>query len=387
MNEENKEQLEQDAQIKEQKFDLKPFIKYGVISVVILLVIVIGLYSLKSFTSSMFSGKSEKKEIDNNLLNSVDGELNLKDYKKENKIQELITPPIKQKEVNATLPPKPEFILDKEKKKPKVTLNPTIIKGVGATMVTLNTQSNTTSSNKEGKVDEEKTEEVVKKSDDSIFNDEEYKGDLYAPTKASMLAFDPNLTITKGSFLRCSLKTKLVSDVSGSLACILGDDVYSSNGSVLLLEKGSIITGSFKSANAKDDSNRMFVIWQEIRTPNNVVVPLFSGSTDELGGSGIEGYIDRKWALRFSSAILVSIIDDLTAGATEMLGNSSGDNKDNVNVDFSSTAETASEMATEVLKKFINIKPTIYKNQGDIVGIYVNRDIDFSSVYEIKRKR
>ena len=32
----------------------------------------------------------------------------------------------------------------------------------------------------------------------------------------------------------------------------------------------------------------------------------------------------------------------------------------------------------------INIPPLIYQNQGGIVGIYVARDVDFSSVYELK---
>ena len=32
----------------------------------------------------------------------------------------------------------------------------------------------------------------------------------------------------------------------------------------------------------------------------------------------------------------------------------------------------------------INIPPLIYQNQGGIVGIYVARDVDFSSVYELR---
>ena len=46
-------------------------------------------------------------------------------------------------------------------------------------------------------------------------------------------------------------------------------------------------------------------------------------------------------------------------------------------------------MANTALEKFINIQPTLYKNHGDIVGVYVNRDIDFSKVYKlnVKRKR
>ena len=42
-------------------------------------------------------------------------------------------------------------------------------------------------------------------------------------------------------------------------------------------------------------------------------------------------------------------------------------------------------MANTALEKFINIEPTLYKNQGDIVGVYVNRDIDFSKVYRLTK--
>jgi type IV secretion system protein VirB10 len=43
-----------------------------------------------------------------------------------------------------------------------------------------------------------------------------------------------------------------------------------------------------------------------------------------------------------------------------------------------------SKLAEKVLDSTINIPPLIYQNQGGIVGIYVARDVDFSSVYELK---
>ena len=49
-----------------------------------------------------------------------------------------------------------------------------------------------------------------------------------------------------------------------------------------------------------------------------------------------------------------------------------------------STTANTSKLAEKVLDSTINIPPLIYQNQGGIVGIYVARDVDFSSVYELR---
>ena len=47
------------------------------------------------------------------------------------------------------------------------------------------------------------------------------------------------------------------------------------------------------------------------------------------------------------------------------------------------TRDSTQQMANTALEEFIKIKPVLYRNQGDIVGVYVNRDIDFSKVYKL----
>lgn len=210
-------------------------------------------------------------------------------------------------------------------------------------------------------------------------------GEVFQPTAAKFSNFNSSLLLPKGTYIGCALQTKLVSEVKGGISCIVSNNVYSANGHTLLIEKGSMMTGAYSSGELDDGSSRLFVIWQEIRTPNNIVIPVYSGATDPLGAAGLEGYVNHHYMKRFSAAILLSVIDDSLAILANEL---SRKNNSNYRGDYTeNTREQASEIANTALKGTMNIKPTLYKNQGDLVGVYVNKDIDFSKVYQLKRKQ
>ena len=42
------------------------------------------------------------------------------------------------------------------------------------------------------------------------------------------------------------------------------------------------------------------------------------------------------------------------------------------------------DLANTVVEAQINIPPTLEKNQGDTVSIFVARDLDFSGVYDLR---
>ncbi|HFN3583444.1 TPA: hypothetical protein ACHFM5_002786, partial [Enterobacter hormaechei] len=51
------------------------------------------------------------------------------------------------------------------------------------------------------------------------------------------------------------------------------------------------------------------------------------------------------------------------------------------------TRAATAEMAKTTLENSISIPPTMYLNQGDVLGIMTGTDINFSSVYQLRLKK
>jgi len=182
------------------------------------------------------------------------------------------------------------------------------------------------------------------------------------------------LLLPKGAFLDCTLETAIDSTLPGMTTCIMATDTFGVDGQVVLLERGTKLVGETRGQ-VQQGSARVFVLWNEARTPTGVIVPLASPGADELGRSGLAGTVDRHFWERFGAAILVSVIDGTIQAAVAGRGNGG-----TVVVNPSSTQD----VMTEVLKGTINIPPTVVKHQGDRIQVLVARDLDFRSVYELR---
>jgi type IV secretion system protein VirB10 len=183
------------------------------------------------------------------------------------------------------------------------------------------------------------------------------------------------LLLPKGAFLDCTLETAIDSTLPGMTTCVMATDTFGVDGQVVLLERGTKLVGETRGQ-VQQGSARVFVLWNEARTPTGVIVPLASPGADELGRSGLPGQVDRHFWERFGAAMLVSVID----GGIQAAVQSSRGNSGTVIVNPSGTQD----VMTEVLKGTINIPPTVIKHQGDRIQILVARDLDFRSVYELK---
>ena len=187
------------------------------------------------------------------------------------------------------------------------------------------------------------------------------------PTRRFLLA--------KGAFIDCTLETAIDSTLPGMTTCITATDTFSSDGTVVLLERGTKLIGETRGQ-VQQGVARVFVLWTEARTPTGIVVPLDSPGADELGRSGLSGEVNRHFWDRFGAAILISTLDGAVQAAVE-----SGSRGGGAVIYNPSTSES---VVTDVLKNSVNIPPTITKRNGDRIQVFVARDLDFRSVYELR---
>lgn len=195
--------------------------------------------------------------------------------------------------------------------------------------------------------------------------------------QASQLG-DRNYLLTQGAMIDCVLQTKMVSSVPGMVSCYTTRDVYSANGRVVLVDKGSKVVG-FYQGGLRQGQARIFVQWSRVETTKGVIINLDSPGTGPLGEGGVDGKIDTHFRQRFGGAILLSLVDDL--GDYFANRNNGGQQ-----VQFSNSGDAAKELARVTLENSINIPPTLVKNQGERLSIFVARDLDFRSVYGLSRR-
>ena len=189
---------------------------------------------------------------------------------------------------------------------------------------------------------------------------------------------DRNMLLAKGTFIDCILETRLDTTVPGMTSCVIPRNIYSSNGKVLLLERGSKAIGEYRGA-VENGLNRIFVLWTQVQTPQGIRMNLDSPATDALGGAGMSGEIDFHWWRRFGNALLFTLVQDgFEFGMTKQTENNGGVNY------YQNSEDGMKEIIREAMRQSGNIPPTLTKNQGERIGIFVARDVDFSSVYQLK---
>lgn len=184
-----------------------------------------------------------------------------------------------------------------------------------------------------------------------------------APAQATPMT-NPSTTVTQGTLIPAILETAIDTDVPGFVRAVVSEDVRSFDGTRILVPRSSRLVGQYQSG-LQGGQKRAFVIWTRLIRPDGASVNLASPAVGFDGTTGLEGDVNSNFFRRFGSALLLSVVDGLTAiasgGASVVLGG-------------------GSSAAAAAIEQDGQIGPTVRVRQGEPIRVFTSRDLDFSQV-------
>lgn len=122
----------------------------------------------------------------------------------------------------------------------------------------------------------------------------------------------------KGKIIDAVMESAVNTDFPGEVIALVSRDIYSENGKVILIPKGSRIFGSSSSASLGGaDYGRIDIVWNRIDLPSGYSLNLDGTTVDGLSRKGIQGRVDNKYKERITNAVLSSSISILIAAGLD----------------------------------------------------------------------
>ena len=201
----------------------------------------------------------------------------------------------------------------------------------------------------------------------------------FADTAPTPPRFHVQYTIKKGTIFPCTPASPISSSLPGPVQCTVGQDVWSMDGTTILLPRGTQVNGTIERGITTGEE-RLFLVWTDALTPRPdlLAIPLDSPAADEMGQSGVPGDINDHLWKRIKTALLLSAVD--IGGSAIMAAAQSG--RGNTNFNLGGVGGTASSLGQMAFGHDLNIPPTLYRGPGQALTVYVNHYIDLYKFYE-----
>lgn len=173
-----------------------------------------------------------------------------------------------------------------------------------------------------------------------------------------------------GTVIPAALITGLRSDLPGQVTAQVTENVYDTpTGGALLIPQGARLIGVYDSQVSFGQS-RLLLVWTRLILPNGFSIVLErQPGADATGQAGLEDGVDHHWGSLFKAALLSTIL----AVGTE-LGSDQNDS-DIVRAMRRGTGDTLNQAGQQVVRRNLNIQPTLTIRPGYPVRVIVTRDL------------
>jgi type IV secretion system protein VirB10 len=184
-----------------------------------------------------------------------------------------------------------------------------------------------------------------------------------------------------GWLIPAEAQDKTNSDLPGDIRAIVRTNVFdTATGKYLLIPQGSRLFGTYDSHVGYGQS-RVQAIWKRLIFPDGSDLDLEGmASADAQGAAGLHGHVDNHYRRLVGFALLTSAFYAGSALSQSRRGSVLG---------YPTAQETASTAAsnnmsqemTEILRRNMNIPPTITVPPGTMFNVVVNEDIIMDGPY------
>ena len=179
--------------------------------------------------------------------------------------------------------------------------------------------------------------------------------------------------IQAGTIIPAALITGIRSDLPGQITAQVTENIFDTpTGRAKLVPQGARLIGIYDSQVAFGQS-RVLLVWTRLIMPNGRSIVLERQQGADIGGySGLEDEVDNHWTELFKAALLSTI---LGVGAELGSGADTGTNTGIIQALRLSAANSLNQTGQQVVRRNLNIQPTLTVRPGFPVRVIVNRDL------------
>jgi type IV secretion system protein VirB10 len=179
--------------------------------------------------------------------------------------------------------------------------------------------------------------------------------------------------IQAGTVIPAALITGIRSNLPGQITAQVTENVFDTpTGRVRLVPQGARLIGIYDSQVSFGQS-RILLVWTRLIMPNgrSVVLERQPGA-DAAGYSGLEDEVDNHWKELLGAAALSTL---LGVGSELGLGADTGSNTAVLQALRLGAANSLNQTGQQVVRRNLNIQPTLTIRPGFPLRVIVNRDI------------
>jgi len=176
--------------------------------------------------------------------------------------------------------------------------------------------------------------------------------------------------VQAGAVIPAALITGIRSDLPGQVTAQVTESVYDSpTGKYLLVPQGSKLVGLYDSQ-ISFGQDRVLLVWTRLLMPNgrSIVLERQPGA-DTQGFAGLEDDVDHHWGRLLMAAALSTVL-----GVGAELGATNNDSAIVTALRRGST-DSLNQTGQQIVRRNLNIQPTITIRPGFPVRVIVNRDL------------